>query len=119
MERVAEIARHAANGESALEAVQLPYNASMRDAATDETQTVYGGRATPLKAANELDLYVFTSASLMQGELVDERVEDVPRKGTPAQDALEYARSTEGVGTALVGCSSREHVEENLAVLRR
>jgi aryl-alcohol dehydrogenase-like predicted oxidoreductase len=119
MERVAEIARHAANGESALEAVQLPYNASMRDAATDETQTVYGGRATPLEAADELDLYVFTSASLMQGELVDERVEDVPRKGTPAQDALEYARSTDGVGTALVGCSSREHVEENLAVLRR
>ena len=118
MERVSEIARHAAGGKSSLEAVQLPYNARMRGAATDETQTVYGGSYTPLEAARELGLYVFASASLMQGELADERVEGVPSEGTPAQGALEYARSTDGVGTALVGCSSREHVEENLAVLR-
>jgi len=117
VERVVELARQAAGGESALAAVQLPYNARMRGAAEDETQTVAGETKTPLGAARELDLYAFTSASLMQGELAEERADGVAREGAPAQDALEFARSTDGVGTALVGCSSREHAEENLAVL--
>lgn len=116
MERIAEIARRAAGGKSALAAVQLPYNARMQGAATDDTQQVYGEKMSPIEAARELGLYTFTSASLMQGELAGERA-GPEYGGTPAQDALEYARSTDGVGTALVGCSSPEHVKENLAVL--
>lgn len=116
MERVVEVSERAADGESALAAVQMPYNARMRGAAEDETQKVAGERLTPLEAADELGLYVFTSASLMQGELAEERAGE-GYGGTPAQDALEFVRSTEGVGTALVGCSSPEHAEENLALL--
>jgi aryl-alcohol dehydrogenase-like predicted oxidoreductase len=120
MERVAEVARGAAGAagkeESALAAVQMPYNARMRGAAEDETQRVYGAPCTPLEAARQLGLYTFTSASLMQGELANERA-GPEYGGTPAQDALEFARTTDGVGTALVGCSSREHAEECVAVL--
>lgn len=117
IERVAEVARQAGGEENAFAAIQTPYNAKMTSAATVETQTVSGERMSALEAADALDLYFFTSASLMQGELAEEHVGDA-RRGTPAQDALEYARTTDGVGTALVGASSVEHVEENLSFLR-
>jgi len=117
MERVVETARHAAGGDPALAAVQMPYNAKMTSAETVETQTVYGERMSALEAADELGLYVFTSAALMQGELTEERVEGARYSGTPAQDAIEHARTTEGVGTALVGTSSVEHAKENLSFL--
>ncbi len=116
MERVVEVSERAADGKSALAAVQMPYNARMRGVAEDETQKVAGERLTPLEAADKLGLYVFTSAALMQGKLADERA-GPEYGGTPAQDALEFVLSTDGVGTALVGCSSSEHVEENLGVV--
>ena len=118
MERVVEAARDAGGEKNALAAVQIPYNAKMTSAATVETQEVGGERMSALDAARELDLYVFTSAALMQGELAGERVEEARYGGTPAQDAIEHARTTDGVGTALVGMSSVEHVEENLAFLK-
>jgi len=118
MERVVETARKAAvNEETALSAVQIPFNAKMTSAASVETQTVQGEQMSALEAADALDLYVFTSATLMQGTLAEERVEGASYGGTPAQDAIEYARSTDGVGTALVGMSSVEHVRENLKPL--
>jgi len=117
MERVVEAARHAGGEENGLSAVQIPYNAKMTSAATVETQEVGGERMSALDAAHELDLYAFTSAALMQGELAEKRVEETRYGGTPAQDAIEHARTTDGVGTALVGMSSVEHVEENLKFL--
>ena len=117
MESVVEAARRAGGEENALSAVQMPYNAKMTSASTVETQTVDGERVTALEAAEAFDLYAFTSASLMQGTLVDERVEGMQYGGTPAQDAVEYARTTEGVGTALFGTRRAEHAEENLRFL--
>ena len=38
---------------------------------------------------------------------------------TDAQRALQFVRSTPGIGTALVGMKSVAHVEENAAVARR
>ncbi len=117
MERVVETARHAAGGDPALSAVQMPYNAKMTSAETVETQTVYGEQMSAMEAAEKLGIYAFTSAALMQGTLAEERVEGVRYGGTPAQDAIEHARTTEGVGTALVGTSSAEHAKENLGFL--
>jgi aryl-alcohol dehydrogenase-like predicted oxidoreductase len=118
MERVVEAARDAGGEENALAAVQIPYNAKMTSAATVETQEVGDERMSAIDAARELDLYVFTSAALMQDELAGKRVEEARYGGTPAQEAIEHARTTDGVGTALVGMSRVEHVEENLAFLK-
>ena len=118
MESVVEAARRAGGKDNALSAVQMPYNAKMTSASTVETQTVNGERMTALETADAFDLYAFTSASLMQGTLAEERVEGTNHGGTPAQDAVEYARTTEGVGTALFGTSSVEHAKENLSFLR-
>jgi len=117
-ESVVEAVREAGGEDNALAAVQMPYNANMKSAKTVGTQTVDGERMVALEAAEELGLYVFTSATLMQGTLAEKRIEGTSCDGTPAQDAIEFARTTEGVGTALVGASNAEHVKENLKSLR-
>ena len=46
--------------------IQLPYNLSMQDAATINSQVVKGKRMSLLSAAQTLGISVVTSASLMQ-----------------------------------------------------
>ena len=96
------------------EAIQLPFNVSMGDAFT---AGVHGGRSA-LTVAHEHDLHVFTSASLMQGQLAEEmpsRVEAELAGETRAQRAINFARSAPAVTSALVGMGSAEHVTENVA----
>ena len=75
-------------------------------------------RRSVLRDARERGLGVFTSASLGQGELarsVPAAVDAELAGDTPAQRAINFARSAPGVTAALVGTSSREHVAENVA----
>lgn len=111
MERVVEEARLAASGESMLCAVQMPYNRRMDAAVEMETQVVAGEEMTALEAAEELGLYVFGSASLMQGELARGRSDEEVR------GALAGACSADGVDTALFGSSDAGHVRSNLGLL--
>jgi aryl-alcohol dehydrogenase-like predicted oxidoreductase len=96
--------------------VQLPYNLAMTEAFTEPTQP--GGRepVSLLEAARKLDVYVMTSASIYQGQLVRNLPpvlsEVMPGLTTDAQRALQFARSTPGVGTALVGLKADAHVAE-------
>ena len=57
---------------------------------------------TVIEEAQQLGVSVVTSASLLQGRI-------------SPQMAIEFVRSTPGITTALIGMSSVEHVEENLA----
>ena len=72
-----------------------------------------------LRAAQAHRLMVFSSASLLQGQLArgmpPELAEWFPGLKTDAQRALQFVRSTPGITCALVGMSHLEHVEENLA----
>jgi len=104
-------------------AIQLPYNLAMPEAFTRANQRVGDDVVTTLEAARRLGLYVVTSASLYQGQLthglpslVGEILVDLQ---TDAQRALQFARSTPGVGTALVGMKSTAHVEESAGVATR
>jgi aryl-alcohol dehydrogenase-like predicted oxidoreductase len=62
---------------------------------------------------------VFASASLLQGQLTQGLPPKIrswfPRLRTDAQRAIQFVRSTPGITCALVGMSSLEHVQENLA----
>jgi aryl-alcohol dehydrogenase-like predicted oxidoreductase len=102
--------------------VQLPYNLGMPEAAVTATQVVDGERVTVLEAARRLDVSVVASAAILQGQLARRLSPAVagafPDLDTDAQRALQFARSTPGITTALVGMSSRRHVAENLAVAR-
>jgi aryl-alcohol dehydrogenase-like predicted oxidoreductase len=65
---------------------------------------------------------VVASASLLQGKVARGLPEHVRAPlgslATDAQTAIQFVRSTPGVTTALIGMSSREHVEENLTLAR-
>ncbi len=73
-----------------------------------------------MEAARRLDIYVMTSASIYQGQLARNLppiiAEFLPGLETDAQRALQFVRSTPGVGTALVGMKQPAHVEENSRV---
>ena len=77
---------------------------------------------TTLEAARRLGLYVMASVPVYQGQLTRNLppvlAEFLPGLETDAQRALQFVRSTPGIGTALVGMKTLAHVEENAAVGR-
>ena len=97
--------------------VQLPYNLAMTEAFTHANQPMGEETVSLLEAARRLDIYVMTSASIYQGQLTRNLPpvihEFLPGLRTDAQRALQFVRSTPGVGTALVGMKQTAHVEEN------
>lgn len=100
--------------------VQLPYNLAMPEAFVRASQTVGGASMTLTQAARRLGVYVMASASILQGQLargLPPMVAAVlPGLSTDAQRAVQFVRSTPGIGTALVGMKSAAHVEENARV---
>jgi aryl-alcohol dehydrogenase-like predicted oxidoreductase len=74
-----------------------------------------------IQAAEQLGVYVMTSASLLQGRLTRNLpaalTQVLEGLRTDAQRALQFARSTPGVGTALCGMQSLLHVEENAGLV--
>jgi aryl-alcohol dehydrogenase-like predicted oxidoreductase len=104
------------NETSGFAAVQLPFNVHMADAFTLDA---HGGQSA-LTYAHDAGLSVFTSASLGQGSLTDEGsipaavAAELPGD-SPAQRALNFARSAPGVTAALVGTKRSDHVAEALA----
>ena len=72
--------------------------------------------------ARHLGLYVMASASVMQGQLTQRLPAVSPSScralDTDAQRAIQFVRSTPGIGTALVGMKSLAHVDDNAGVPR-
>lgn len=102
--------------------VQLPYNLAMTEAFTLPNQPDGREPISVLEAARRLDLYVMVSASIYQGQLVRNLppvlAQVMPGLDTDAQRALQFVRSTPGVGTALVGMRSEAHVGEATGLLK-
>jgi aryl-alcohol dehydrogenase-like predicted oxidoreductase len=99
-------------------AIQLPFNVAMADAFTVAAHETPEGAKSALWFAADAGLDVFTSASLLQGQLTEEFPDEVAARvdgETNAQRAINFARSGPGVTSALVGMGSPEHVSENLS----
>jgi aryl-alcohol dehydrogenase-like predicted oxidoreductase len=102
--------------------IQLPYNLGMTEALTFRNQTLPGSNdVSLLAAADAMGVAVCASASLLQGQLT-RRLPEVlhsafPEMESDAQRAIQFVRSTPGIGVALVGMSSATHVAHNLATL--
>lgn len=94
-----EIAREVAGDRHHFACVQLPINPAMPEAFTAPTQR----GMTVIDAARSLGLYVMSSASILQGRIVE---------------ALTAVRTLPGLGTALVGMSRASHVDANAATFR-
>lgn len=117
-----KIAESVAGKSHHLRAVQLPLNLRMLEACVSPSQETAGGRVPAIRAAAEFGLAVFTSAPLLQGELIGVLPAEArtlfPGLATDAQRAIQFARSTPGVTSSLVGMGDPAHVEENLATAR-
>lgn len=104
--------------------VMMPFNEVMPEGFTRfNTATGQGNVGSPIQAAHQLRVYMMASHTLLKGHLADrsvdvvaERLADLPN---PAQRAMQFNRSTPGLGTSLVGMSTPEHLDDLLAVARR
>jgi aryl-alcohol dehydrogenase-like predicted oxidoreductase len=110
------VAEEVGGSEHRFRVVELPYNLAMPEAFTLANQGA-GREVVPLlEAARQLGVYVMTSASIYQGQLAKDLppviARFLPGLDTDAQRALQFVRSTPGVGTALVGMKTAAHVTE-------
>jgi aryl-alcohol dehydrogenase-like predicted oxidoreductase len=99
--------------------IQLPHNLGMPEALTRANQQVNGEWVSTLEAASRLGILTMASASILQGQVARELPplvgEALRGLTTDAQRAIQFVRSTPGLGVALVGMKQVAHVEENLA----
>ena len=102
--------------------IQLPLNLAQLEALTARNQRASGEMMSVLEAAQRLGATVICSATLLQsrllGQLPDALRAQLGGLTTDAQRAIQFARSTPGVTTALVGMSRVDHVDENVATAR-
>lgn len=122
LERLVELAREAGGADNGFRFVQLPFNLAMPEALVLNNQTLEGEQVSMLEAASALGITVVASSSTLQGKAaraLPARVrEPLGSLATDTQTAIQFVRSTPGITTALIGMSRREHVEENLRLVR-
>ncbi|HUF02581.1 MAG TPA: aldo/keto reductase [Aridibacter sp.] len=122
LEGFVRTAKQIAGEDHGLRYVQLPFNLAMPEAYLVPNQSANGRAVTLLQAAADLGVTVMSSASILQGQLA----QNVPiyvrgvlgNQTTDAMTSIQFARSTPGITTALVGMSSVGHVEENMNLVR-
>ena len=118
VERARAAAETVGREETGFEAIQLPFNVHMADAFTCRAHEFGGERRSVLAVAQEFGLDVFASASLAQGDLltgIPPAVDAELTGETPAQRAINFARSAPAITCALVGASDPAHVDEDVA----
>ena len=115
-----DVAREVGGPDHRFRVVQLPYNLAMPEAFTRANQKVDGVFVSTLEAARRLGVYVMASASVYQGQLtrgLPPVVTDyLPGFTSDAQRAIQFVRSTPGIGTALVGMKTLAHVDDDTGV---
>ena len=120
LKEIYDIADGVSGGTSHFRFIQLPYNLGMHEAFSLKNQSCNGTFLSTLECAGELGLYVYTSASIYQGQVigrVPEKLKEFFGMDKDVHVALQFVRSTPGVGTALVGMSRTDHLMENLDAL--
>lgn len=120
--RTMELASEVAGLRHNMRAVQLPVNLAMPEALTRANQPVRGHMLAALDAVRELGLMALASGPLLQGRLARQLPSHVPALAdveTPAEHALQFARSAPSVTSALVGMASVQHAAENARLLSR
>jgi aryl-alcohol dehydrogenase-like predicted oxidoreductase len=116
LSEVEAIARELAGEGHHFRFVQLPYNLAMTEALTLGNQTINGKPRTMMEAAGDLGITLVASAALLQGQLSQNLpgfVAEALGLQSDLERALQFARSSPGITTALVGMSRAAHVEAN------
>lgn len=96
--------------------IQLPFNLGMTEALTLGNQSVGGKTLTIMEAADELNITLVASASLLQGQVASNLppfVAEALGLRSDAERAIQFVRSAPGITTALVGMSREQHALAN------
>jgi len=122
-EKAAQVAHGDTGAKHAFKLVEMPFNQAMPEAFTRFNQaTGHGNVASTIQAAFQLKVYAMASHTLAKGmlarECVDAVVRAMPGLANHAQRAIQFNRSTPGLGTSLVGVSTPAHLDDLLAVAR-
>lgn len=120
LSEIVQMAQEIAGGRHHFRFVQLPFNLAMTEALTLGNQALRGRQRTIMEAAGDLDITLIASASLLQGQVA----KNLPRfvaealgLENDAERALQFARSSPGITTALVGMSRVERVKANARLI--
>jgi len=117
---VEQLARDIAGEKHRFRFVQLPFNLAMTEALTLGNQAIGDESKTVMEAASELGITLIASASLLQGQVARNLPPFVAQAlglQDDAERALQFARSSPGITTALVGMSRPEHVRANARII--
>jgi aryl-alcohol dehydrogenase-like predicted oxidoreductase len=117
LETAIRVARKVGGPHHGFRFIQFPFNLAMPEAATVRNQPVGKDVVSLFDAARRFELGCFTSVPLVQGQLA----RSGPKRNglTPAQTALQFARSAPGTIGPLVGQKRSEHLSENLELAER
>ena len=121
---LAEKAAREVHGDGArhsLRLVEMPFNQAMTEGFTRFSHaTGKGNIASTVQAARQLGVYLVASHTLGKGLLAGQSADAVrlamAALPNDAQRALQFNRSTPGIGTTLVGISTPAHLADLLAV---
>ncbi len=122
--RLVALAREVGGAKHHFRFVQLPFNYSMNEAISARNQNNGDRPPVPLvEAADGFGITVIGSATLLQGRLASGLPEEFLSKfsdalPTQAQRAIQFARSTPGLTTSLIGMSKTARVSENMEVAK-
>jgi aryl-alcohol dehydrogenase-like predicted oxidoreductase len=114
---VEAIARKAGGTAHHFRFVQLPFNLAMPEAYGLSNQTLDKKNVSVLTAASRLGIAVVGSATLYQGRLthgLPPFIRETLGMKTDAENAIQFARSTPGLTSSLVGMGNTVHVAANL-----
>jgi len=118
LESLLAAARQAGGSRHHFRAVQAPFHLLAPEAAVEPTQKVGKETLPLLRAVEKLGLAFFGSAPLAQGKLAREAppwvADTFPDLKSSAQRAVQFVRSTPGVGVVIAGMSRVSHVDEIL-----
>jgi len=123
---LAENAAREVHGDGArhsLRLVEMPFNQAMTEGFTRFSHaTGKGNIASTVQAARQLGVYLVASHTLGKGLLATQSADAVRLTlaglANDAQRAMQFNRSTPGIGTSLVGVSDPAHLADLLAVAR-
>lgn len=123
LSEIVELAKTVGGDNHHFKVIQLPFNLAMPEAFGFWNQRSGATQASVLKVAEDLGITVMSSASILQAQLAKNLPVQIKEilDGTlesDAQRSIQFARSTPGIGVALVGMSQTTHVEENLRLAR-
>lgn len=112
-----ELAQQVGGDEHHFRFIQLPFNLGMPEAFAIPVQSDGNRNMPSLEFIRTHGMATIASASLYQGQLVQDLppwLTDRIGMSTDAERALQFARSAPGILTALVGMGKPAHVHENI-----